>query len=116
MTRIRRLCTSLSVGTLALAVVTAATAQPPKAQPVPSRHAADARFAAAEHDYVVFFLQCFPVVATYLGGAAFDPQLADIDGKLRNYSTEALAKEDARLAEFRARFGALAPVPVQVTL
>ena len=109
MTRNLRLRPALSLGALALAAVTSTTAQPPKAQPVPSRHAADARFAALEHDYAVYFLGRFPVVATYLGGAAFDSQLADVDGRLRDYSPEALLKEDARLAEFRARLGALAP-------
>jgi uncharacterized protein (DUF885 family) len=49
----------------------------------------------------------FPVVATYLGGAAFDASLAEIDGKLRDHSPEALSAEDARWAEFRERFRAL---------
>ena len=65
---------------------------------------ADQRFAAAEHDYVVFVLRQSPVVATYLGGAAFDPQLAAIDGKLRDYSPAALAAEQSELAKFRATF------------
>jgi uncharacterized protein (DUF885 family) len=54
-------------------------------------------------------LSRFPVVATYLGGAAFDPELADIDGKLRDHSAQALQSEDARLSEFRDRFTALDP-------
>ncbi|HEV2111913.1 MAG TPA: DUF885 domain-containing protein [Gammaproteobacteria bacterium] len=66
----------------------------------------DARFSAAEHRYVVFVLQRFPAVATYLGGAAFDPALADIDGKLRDYSPQALQTEQAELAAFRAQFAA----------
>ena len=81
----------------------------PVAQPVQKRPWADARFAQVEHDYVVYFLERFPVVATYLGGAAFDPQLAGVDGRLRDYSPEALRAEDTRLAEFRARFAHLAP-------
>ena len=60
-------------------------------KPAPPPHLdANAQFAAAEHEYVVYFMQQFPVVATYLGGSAFDPQLADIDGKLRNDSFAAL--------------------------
>jgi uncharacterized protein (DUF885 family) len=51
----------------------------------------------------------FPVVATYLGGSAFDPALADIDGKLRDHSAQALTEEDARLGEFREKFTALDP-------
>ncbi|HYB33859.1 MAG TPA: DUF885 domain-containing protein [Steroidobacteraceae bacterium] len=93
---------------LTLAAVPAA-AHPPAAQPVPVRHVADARFAVVEHEYVVYILEQFPVVATYLGGVAFDPQLANVDGRLRDYSPEALQAEDAHLAEFRARFAALAP-------
>ncbi len=51
----------------------------------------------------------FPVVATYLGGAAFDPQLAGIDGKLRDDSFGAVNIEDVQLSEFRDRFTALDP-------
>jgi uncharacterized protein (DUF885 family) len=96
---------------LALLVSRAASAQthPPVAQPVPARHGADERFAPVEHEYVTYILQQYPVVATYLGGAEFDPQLVHVDGTLRDYSPEALQKEDARLGEFRARFAALAP-------
>ena len=87
----------------------AASAHPPSAQPLPARHVADTRFAAVEHDYVTYVLRQFPVVATYLGGAGFDPQLENVDGTLRDYSPAALQQEDTRLAEFRARFAALAP-------
>ncbi|MGH8305684.1 MAG: DUF885 family protein, partial [Steroidobacteraceae bacterium] len=81
----------------------------PVAQPVQVRRSADARFARVEHDYVVYVLTGFPVVATYLGGSAFDPQLSDVDGRLRDYSPHAIGEEDARLAQFRARFVALSP-------
>ena len=84
-------------------------AQPPVAQPLPARQLTDNRFAALEHEYVTYVLQQYPVVATYLGGAAFDTHLEHIDGALRDYSPEAIRNEDARLAEFRARFAALAP-------
>lgn len=87
-----------------------AAASPPAAQPLPVRHRADAHFAVVEHEYVSYILRRFPVVATYLGGDAFDAQLANVDGTLRDYSPESLAREDARLGEFRARFSALAPV------
>ncbi len=70
---------------------------------------ANAQFAVAEHEYVVYFMQQFPVVATYLGGSALDPQLADIDGKLRNDSFAALNIEDVQLSEFRDRFRKLDP-------
>src|SRR5450755_3341450 len=71
--------------------------------------AAEPSFGKLEHEYVVYFMSRFPVVATYLGGSAFDPALADIDGKLRDYSARAITREDAVLAKFRARFTALAP-------
>ena len=108
MDRKERLAQVLSSCALALAAA-GATAQPPAAQPVPVRHTADASFAAVEHQYVTYILQQYPVVATYLGGGAFDPQLARVDGRLRDYSPEALQKEDAQLTEYRARFAALVP-------
>ena len=88
---------------------TVARPRAPVAQPVQKRPWADARFAQVEHEYAVYFLGRFPVVATYLGGAAFDPQLAGVDGRLRDDSAEAIRAEDARLTEFRTRFAHLAP-------
>jgi uncharacterized protein (DUF885 family) len=77
---------------------------PPPTAPQPS---ADDRFATLEHDYAVYMMSRFPVVATYLGGSAFDPALAHIDGQLRDYSADALTAEDGRLGDFRDRFAAL---------
>ena len=94
---------------LALATAAGAAARPPVAQPVPMHHTGDARFATVEHAYVTYVLGQFPVVATYLGGAAFDPSLAAVDGTLRDYSPAALESEDARLGAFRAQFSAVAP-------
>jgi uncharacterized protein (DUF885 family) len=91
------------------ALQTSEAPRAPVAQPVQMRPSADARFAAVEHEYVVYVLDRFPVVATYLGGAAFDPQLGGIDGRLRDYSPEAIREEDAQLQQLRARFVALAP-------
>jgi uncharacterized protein (DUF885 family) len=86
-----------------------AQARAPVAQPLPAGHSLDGRFALLEHEYVVYFLTRFPVVATYLGGAAFDAQLAGIDGRLRDYSPQAIREEDTRLVQLRMRFAALAP-------
>src|SRR5580698_8564870 len=105
--RIRRRTASLAA--TAVLAAAAAHAQPPVAQPVTVRHSADEKFASVEHEYVTYVLGQFPVVATYLGGSAFDASLAGIDGRLRDYAPAALQKEDARLAEFRTRFAALAP-------
>ena len=102
-------CLLAAAGLVALGLAGAVGARPPVAQPVPMHHTGDARFAAVEHEYVTYVLGQFPVVATYLGGAAFDPRLVEVDGTLRDYSAAALQKEDARLAEFRAQFSAIAP-------
>jgi uncharacterized protein (DUF885 family) len=64
-------------------------------------------FAALEHEYAVYIMRQFPVVATYLGGAALDPALTDIDSKLRDYSADAIKQEDLQLQNFRERFTAL---------
>ena len=69
----------------------------------------DARWALLEHEYAAYFMRRFPVVATYLGGAAFDAALAGIDASLRDYSPQAIKDEDAQLGRFRERFTALAP-------
>jgi uncharacterized protein (DUF885 family) len=107
---VKRLGRSLFATTvLAVSGISNAPAQPPVAQPVAARRGDDQKFASVEHEYVTYILAEFPVVATYLGGAAFDPSLAAIDGMLRDYSAAALQKEDARLNEFRTRFAALPP-------
>jgi uncharacterized protein (DUF885 family) len=76
-----------------------------RAAPQPS---VEQGFATLEHEYVVYVLGRFPVVATYLGGTAFDAQLRDIDGKLRDYSVAALKQEQAQLSRYRERFTAQA--------
>ncbi len=96
----------LALAALCFAALTACGRKPPSQAAPPD---ANAQFAAAERDYVVYFMQQFPVVATYLGGSGFDPQLADIDGKLRNDSFAALNIEDVQLSELRDRFKALDP-------
>src|SRR6201996_7511618 len=89
---------------LTLAIVACQPNLPPPATTEPS---ADERFATLEHDYAVFMMSRFPVVATYLGGSAFDPALLQIDGKLRDYSANALQAEDVRLSGLRDRFTAI---------
>ena len=91
-----------------LAALTVAACHPssPPAPPA-SQPTADERFAQLEHNYAVYMMSRFPVVATYLGGSAFDPALAHIDGKLRDYSPQAIVAEDARLHELRDQFRGL---------
>ncbi len=67
----------------------------------------DDTFARVEREYVVASLARYPVVATYLGGAAIDPALATIDGRLRDWSPAAIEDEDRMLAGFRDRFTGL---------
>ncbi|HTB66269.1 MAG TPA: DUF885 domain-containing protein [Steroidobacteraceae bacterium] len=73
-------------------------------QAAPAESAADARFATLEHTYVVYSMSRFPLMATYLGGSALDPVLADVDGTLRDYSPAAIAAEDQHLRELRSQF------------
>ncbi len=91
--------------TLSLALAACGNKPPPP----PSPPDVNAQFSAAEHEYAVYIMGQFPVVATYLGGSAFDPSLADVDGKMRDDSFAALNIEDVRLAEFRDRFAAFDP-------
>lgn len=114
----QKLCaTSLLV---LLAASGAVSAAPMASAPLPhgttsAPHAAgvhvdgDAQFAGLEHQYVVYMMQHFPVVGTYLGGAGFDPALAQVDGTLRDYTPAGLTAEDAHLRELRARFIQLDP-------
>jgi uncharacterized protein (DUF885 family) len=87
-----------------LAVMVACTPTSPPPSPAQT---AEEQFATLEHEYAVYMMGRFPVVATYLGGSAFDPALARIDGKLRDYSPVALQAEDVRLGDFRTRLTAL---------
>ena len=82
----------------------AAAAPPPHSAPD-----ADAHFATLEHAYLVYSMSRFPVMATYLGGSAFDPDLADVDGTLRDDSPAAISAEDAHLRALRAQFAQLEP-------
>jgi uncharacterized protein (DUF885 family) len=51
----------------------------------------------------------YPVMATYLGGSAFDPGLAQVDGTLRDNSPAAIASEDQHLRQLRLQFAAAEP-------
>ncbi len=99
----RRLPCVLVIGLLTACSPKSST---PVATPGPTP---EQRFAALEHGYVIFILSRFPVVSTYLGGGEFDPALADVDGRLRDYSPDSLKDEDARLEEFREQFTTLEP-------
>jgi uncharacterized protein (DUF885 family) len=89
---------------LLLAACGPATPPPPAAQQL----SPEQKFSALERRYAIFVLGRYPVVSTYLGGSEFDVALADNDGRLRDYSADALKDEDARLDEFREQFATLA--------
>jgi uncharacterized protein (DUF885 family) len=93
-------------GLAACLLMSAAGAAP---QPPDAQSAADAHFAALEHSYVVYSMSHFPVMATYLGGSAFDPSLVDVDGTLRDYSPAAIVAEDQHLRELRTQFAQSEP-------
>jgi uncharacterized protein (DUF885 family) len=95
----------LSAAALLLTACGPQTAAPPAAAPL----TAEQQFAALERRYVIFVLKRYPVVSTYLGGSEFDPTLADNDGKLRDYSAEAVKEEDSQLGELRDQFSGLDP-------
>jgi len=46
------------------------------------------------NSYAIDFLRHNPATSTYLGGSAFDPSLREIDGRLRDYSDDALEQEN----------------------
>ncbi len=53
----------------------------------------DAYFAALRDGFFVKHLSLNPVTSTYLGGSAYSDSLSDTDGRLRDYSPKALARE-----------------------
>jgi uncharacterized protein (DUF885 family) len=91
---------------IACLILGACNKEPPPAPVAPLQ---DEAFGHVEHAYGLYFLGRFPVVATYLGGAALDAKLADVDGHLRNYSYEELALEDLKLEDFRKQFTGFDP-------
>ncbi len=98
-----------AAGLAGVLLITVLTTQPAAAAAaVPQAHLsesdADARFAALEHAYVAYSMRRFPVMATYLGGSAYDASLTDVDGTLRDYSATAIAAENQHLRELRAQF------------
>ena len=103
-----KLCVIALLLSAATGAATAPAVVGPASQPQ-GRFDDDTRFATLEHGYVVYLMQRFPVVGTYLGGAGFDPELAQVDGTLRDYTPAALTAEDARLRELRARFAQFEP-------
>ena len=59
--------------------------------------------------YFLRVLELNPVTATYLGGDGYDPSLAEINGKLRDFSPAAIAAELAAFREIEQAMAGLAP-------
>src|SRR5215212_7069586 len=80
--------------------------QGPTATPATTTNASSAEtsFRALHDRYVIEFLRRNPSVNTYLGGAGLDPSLKEVDGRLRDHSSAALADEDRWLEETRKSF------------
>jgi uncharacterized protein (DUF885 family) len=66
-------------------------------------------FAALRERYFVRSLALNPVTATYLGGDAYAPALADVNGRLRDTRPAALAREAAFYRDTRRALRAIAP-------
>ena len=82
---------SAALAGLALAVPIALFAQAKK--PAPAKPSPDAPYTRLEAQYVREFLRRHPVVSTYLGGSGLYPELARVDGMLRDWSPAAMAEE-----------------------
>ena len=66
---------------------------------VPSQ---DEPFVALRDRYFLKALELNPVTATYLGGDGYDPSLATINGRLRDWRPEALKAERDAYQQFEA--------------
>jgi uncharacterized protein (DUF885 family) len=67
-----------------------------------SGDAGDAEFLALRDRYFLRALELNPVTATYLGGDGYDPSLAPINGRLRDWRAEALQSERQFLNEIES--------------
>src|SRR5687767_6042863 len=73
--------------------------------------AAGAPFDELRRRYFVRSLAWNPVTSTYLGGDAYAPELADANGRLRDYRPAALASELAFYRDAGRELARLAPAP-----
>jgi uncharacterized protein (DUF885 family) len=64
-------------------------------------------FTAIRDRYFLRFLELNPVVSTYLGGDGYSPSLSTINGRLRDYSPDALSGELAFYRGIRSELGRL---------
>ena len=69
----------------------------------------DGPFTALRDRYFLKALELNPVTATYLGGDGYDPSLAKISGRLRDWRPEALEAERKSLREIEAERSKIDP-------
>ncbi|MEO8029573.1 MAG: DUF885 domain-containing protein [Gemmatimonadota bacterium] len=69
-------------------------------------------FAALRDEFFLAALTHAPVTATYLGGSSYDPSLAGIDGRLRDFSDATLRAERDLNRGFLKRLGQINPAPL----
>jgi uncharacterized protein (DUF885 family) len=62
-------------------------------------------FASIRDRYFLQFLQLNPVVSTYLGGDGYNPVLASVNGKLRDYRPDTLRQELSFYRDIRNNLG-----------
>ena len=78
-------------------------------RPDASTGAQDAGFVAVRERYFLRTLELNPVTSTYLGGDGYSPQLAAVNGTLRDFSPAALQDEVAFLQSILKELDAIAP-------
>ena len=87
---------------------TQACAPPATVAPLPTPM--PGTFTELRDRYFLFHLEKNPVTSTYLGGDGYSPTLADVNGRLRDYSAGAIAAEIRFYKDVRA---AIARVPAE---
>lgn len=75
----------------------------------------DADFIAIRERYFLRTLELNPVTSTYLGGDGYSPQLATVNGRLRDFTPGGLEAEVAFLRSILAEVEAIAPASLSRT-
>jgi uncharacterized protein (DUF885 family) len=88
-----------------------ATAAPPvDTTPLPASD-----FPALRDRYFIFHLQRNPVTSTYLGGDGYSPQLADSNGRLRDFRPASIDAEVKFYRDMKASLARIAPTTLAPT-
>lgn len=81
------------------------TPKPASVAPKTPKLSRPAGFASLRSRYVATFFKRFPVVATYFGAEGLDPAFAVFNGRLRDYSADALRAERQEWLELQGALG-----------